>query len=370
MKIAQVSPLFESVPPKRYGGTERVVSYLTEELVKQGHEVTVFASGDSITSATLVPVIPESVRQDVSTLSWLAYHTIEMDLVSELADSFDIIHFHTDYMHFPVTRHLRAPHVTTMHGRLDLPELVPLFRQYAELPVVSISDSQRCPLPLANWSETVYHGLPADLYSPGAGKGGYFLFLGRISREKGLDRAIAIAQACGMPLYIAAKLDSGGQAYYKDVIKPLLGSPLVKYIGEVGDSEKRELLQGAHALLFPIDWPEPFGLVMIEAFACGTPVVAYRNGSTPEIMEDGVTGFVVNNLLEAVSAARAIDSLDRNACRRVFDQRFDAARMAAQYVQVYERVRSTHLGEFVPHLPPAGFGVAASPGSRTLLAPY
>lgn len=263
MKIAQVSPPFESVPPTCYGGTERIASYLTEELVRQGHDVT---------STELVPVIPESVRPEMGRPTWLAYHMLEMDPVSELADTFDIIHFHTDHLHFPITRYLRTPHITTLHSRLDLPKLVPLFRHFTALPMVSISDSQRSPWPSLNWADTVYHGLPPDLYRWGSGGGGYFLFLGRISPEKRLDRAISIARQCGPPLHIAAKIDEADQAYFSDVIRPMLSGPLAKYIGEVGEREKQALLQDARALLFPIDWPEPFGLVMIEAFACGIPL--------------------------------------------------------------------------------------------------
>ena len=340
MKIAQVAPLFERVPPKRYGGTERIISYLTEELVRQGHDVTLFASGDSITSATLVPVIPESVRKDGTKESWLAHHLTEMDLVSELAETFDIIHFHTDYLHFPIARLLPAPHVTTLHGRLDLQELVPLYRRFADMPLVSISQEQRAPLPWMNWVDTVHHGLPADLYSCGPGNGGYFVFLGRISPEKRLDRAIAIARKCDMPLVIAAKIDCADQIYFNEIISPMLSDPMVKFIGEVEENEKRTLLQNAHALLFPIDWPEPFGLVMIEAFACGTPVVAYRRGSTPEVMEHGVTGFLVTNQEEALIAARNIDSIDRKLCRKAFDRRFTVARMASRYVRAYEHVIS------------------------------
>nr|WP_314624037.1 glycosyltransferase family 4 protein [uncultured Noviherbaspirillum sp.] len=340
MKIAQVSPLFESVPPKFYGGTERIVSYLTEELVAQGHEVTLFASGDSKTSAELVPVIPASMRPDMARPSWLAHHYVEMDLVAELAGNFDIIHFHTDYLHFPMSRHLSIPHVTTMHGRLDLPELEPLFRHFSSVPVVSISRKQREPLPSARWIGTVYHGLPADLYAFGAGGGGYFLFLGRISPEKRLDRAVEIARRCDMPLYIAAKVDAADLAYFNVVVRPLIREPLVKYLGEVGEKEKQDLLQNAHALLFPIDWPEPFGLVMIEAFACGTPVIAYRHGSVPEVVEEGVTGCIVGSQDEAVEAAHRIDGLDRTACRAAFERRFTATHMARAYLGIYERLVS------------------------------
>jgi glycosyltransferase involved in cell wall biosynthesis len=340
MKIAQVSPLFESVPPKAYGGTERVISYLTEELVKRGHEVTLFASGDSITSATLISAVSSSIRPDPENLAWLAYHTIHMDLVSQLAHTFDIIHFHTDYLHFPLARKLGTPHVTTLHGRQDLPELAPIYQQFADLPLVSISNSQRGPLPHANWIDTVYHGLPSDLYSFCATPGNYFAFVGRVSPEKRLDRAIEIAEQCGMPLYVAAKIDKADEPYFNECIKPLFRKPCVTYVGEVCEKEKGELLEHAKALLFPIDWPEPFGLVMIESLSCGTPVIAYRNGSIPEIMEDGVTGFVVSNQDEAVRAAMRIDDIDRNGCRSVFERRFTAAHMADNYLRVYQGLLS------------------------------
>jgi glycosyltransferase involved in cell wall biosynthesis len=340
MKIAQVSPLFERVPPKAYGGTERVISYLTEELVRQGHDVTLFAAGDSITCARLVPAIGESLRQDTGRQSWLAYHTIQMDMVSELASTFDIIHFHTEYLHFPIARKFCTPHVTTLHGRLDLPELVPLYKRFPDCPLVSISNHQRTPLPWINWCGTVHHGLPPDLYSFQPASGNYFTFIGRISPEKRIDRAIDITQQCGMPLYIGAKIDKSDEPYFNEYIKPLLRNPLVKYLGEVSDREKRELLEHASALLFPIDWPEPFGLVMIEAFACGTPVIAYHHGSIPEIMEDGITGFVVTNQDDAVRAARSIDSIDRKRCRAAFDRRFTVTDMAENYLRVYRRVLS------------------------------
>jgi glycosyltransferase involved in cell wall biosynthesis len=340
MKIAQVSPLFESVPPNGYGGTERVISYLTEELVKRGHEVTLFASGDSITNARLISAVPASIRPDPRDLSWLAYHTIHMDLVSQLAHTFDIIHFHTDYLHFPLARRLGTPHVTTLHGRQDLPELAPVYRQFSDMPVVSISNSQRAPLPNANWIDTVYHGLPSDLYSFCAIPGNYFAFIGRVSREKRLDRAIEIAERCGMQLYVAAKIDKADEAYFNECIKPLFRKPCVTYVGEVGEKAKRELLESAKALLFPIDWPEPFGLVMIEALSCGTPVIAYQNGSIPEIIEDGVTGFVVSNQDEAVHAAMCINEINRNGCRRVFESRFTAAHMADNYLRVYRGLLS------------------------------
>jgi glycosyltransferase involved in cell wall biosynthesis len=335
MKIAQVAPIFERVPPTAYGGTERVISYLTEELVRQGHEVTLFASGDSVTSATLQSAVEHSIRPGRDNQSWLAYLTIQMDMVADLASSFDVIHYHTDSIHFPLARRLRTPHLTTLHGRLDLPELVPLMRHFHDCPLVSISESQRRPLPWADWKGTVYHGLPPDLYSFQPDAGDYFLFVGRVSPEKRIDRAIDIARRCGKRLYIGAKVDKADEAYFNRDIKPLLNDPLVEFIGEINESQKRELLEHASALLFPIDWPEPFGLVMIEAFCCGTPVIAYSHGSVPEIMEDGVTGFIVTDQEQAVRAAQAIDKLDRQACRDVFDRRFTAAHMAEGYLRIY-----------------------------------
>ena len=340
MKIAQVSPLFESVPPKAYGGTERVISYLTEELVRQGHEVTLFASGDSVTAARLVSAISASAREDAAQPEWLTYHAIQMDLVSQWAHTFDVIHFHTDFLHFPVARSFATPHITTLHGRLDLPRLVPLYKHFDDEPLISISDSQRAPLPWVDWRATVYHGLPADLYSFEPEPSDYFVFIGRISPEKRLDRAIDIALQCGVPLYIGAKVDKADELYFNECIKPLLHDPLIRFVGEIGEREKRELLEHARALLFPIDWPEPFGLVMIEAFSCGTPVIAYPHGSVPEIMEDGVTGFVVTNQEEAVRAARQIASIDRKACREAFERRFTATHMADSYLRIYWRMLS------------------------------
>jgi glycosyltransferase involved in cell wall biosynthesis len=338
MKIAQVSPLFESVPPKGYGGTERVVSYLTEELVQQGHEVTLFASGDSQTRARLVSTVEESVRNSAFDQSWLAYHLIQMDVVAEMADEFDVIHFHTDFLQFPTIKHFATPHVTTLHGRLDLPYLVPVFRHFRSPPLVSISNSQRNPLPWANWVSTVYHGMPANQYAFTPDHSEYFLFIGRLSPEKRVDRAIDIAIQCDRPIYIAAKLNLAEEDYFEEVVKPLLRHPLVTYVGEVGETDKRELLEHASALLFPIDWPEPFGLVMIEAFSCGTPVIAYGHGSVPEIVDDGVTGFVVSNQEEAVRAARRIDSISRRNCRTAFERRFTAPCMAANYLDTYQRL--------------------------------
>ncbi|WP_420473418.1 glycosyltransferase family 4 protein [Noviherbaspirillum sp. ST9] len=340
MKIAQVSPLFESVPPKGYGGTERVVSFLTEELVRQGHEVTLFASGDSTTRARLVATVDQSVRNSAFDQSWLAYHLIQLDQVIGMSDDFDVIHFHTDFLQFPTLRNCGTPHLTTLHGRLDLSYLVPVYQHFRVPPLVSISDSQRTPLPWANWVNTVYHGLPANLYAYNEEPGDYFLFIGRISPEKRVDRAIDIAVQCERPIYIAAKLNKSEEGYFKEVIKPRLRHPLVTYVGEVGETDKRELLEHARALLFPIDWPEPFGLVMIEALSCGTPVIAYANGSVPEIIDDGVTGFVVSDLEEAVRAARRIESISRQDCRSAFERRFTAPCMAANYLDTYQRLLS------------------------------
>lgn len=336
MKIAQVAPLFESVPPKGYGGTERVVSYLTEELVAMGHDVTLFATADSMTSARLIPITTKSLRADAGSPVALACHTTQLGRLGKAAAGFDVIHFHTDYLHFPMARQLATPHVTTLHGRLDLPELAPLYKQFSDIPLVSISDMQRAPLPWANWHGTVYHGLPEDLYSAGLAPADYCVFLGRIAREKRPDRAIDIAIKAGMPIVIAAKIDPSDADYYEASIKPLLSHPLVRFIGEVGEADKSALLSNARALLFPIDWPEPFGLVMIESFACGTPVIAYGHGSVPEVVTDGVTGFVVASQDQALQALLHIDSIDRRSCRKVFEQRFSARQMALRYVELYE----------------------------------
>jgi glycosyltransferase involved in cell wall biosynthesis len=336
MRIAQVAPLCERVPPKLYGGTERVVAFLTDELVRQGHDVTLFASGDSVTQATLVPICPRAQRLDGGRLDSVAEHVLMIERVAQQAAHFDLVHFHISHIHFPVLRRLAVPHVTTLHGRLDLPELVSLFREFSDVPVVSISDAQREPLPDAGWIGTVYHGLPVDLL-PFHGSGGeYLAFLGRISPEKRVDRAIEIAKAAGIPLRIAAKVDAADREYFDEVVRPLLNDPLIEFIGEIGEAEKGAFLGHARALLFPIDWPEPFGLVQIESLACGTPVVAFRGGSVPEILDDGVTGYIVESVPEAVRAVARIDRLDRRRCRQVFEQRFSAPRMALDYVRVYE----------------------------------
>jgi glycosyltransferase involved in cell wall biosynthesis len=338
MRIAQVAPLYESVPPKYYGGTERVVSYLTEELHRQGYEVTLFASGDSVTSARLVAASRRSLRLDKHCIDQMAHHVLMLEQVFQSAGKFDVIHFHVDYLHFPLSRRQTVTHVTTLHGRLDIPDLEPLYQEFREMPVVSISDAQREPLPWLNWQATVYHGLPDDLYQFRPEPGAYFAFLGRISPEKRVDRAIEIAKQVGIPLKIAAKVDRVDNDYFQAVVAPLLRDPLVEYVGEIGDGEKDEFLGHAYALLFPIDWPEPFGLVMIEAMACGTPIIAYRQGSVAEVMEEGRTGFTVTTLEGAVEAARRIPELSRRRCREVFEQRFTSRRMAADYVRVYERL--------------------------------
>jgi glycosyltransferase involved in cell wall biosynthesis len=335
LRIAQVAPLSESVPPKLYGGTERVVANLSNELVRQGHDVTLFASGDSHTKARLVPVWDRALRLS-ECRDFLAPHLLLVEQVARRAHEFDIVHFHIAQLHYPLCRRLQTVHVTTLHGRLDLPELVPLHEEFCEVPVVSISNAQRTPLPMANWMSTVYHGLPTDELTFHPGPGEYLAFLGRISPEKRVDRAIAIAKACGWPLRIAAKVDPADKNYFEREIRPLLDHPLVEYIGEIGDDRKGDFLGHAKALLFPIDWPEPFGLVMIESLACGTPVVAFRAGSVPEILEDGVTGFLVGDLEEAIAATRRIDVLSRVSCRETFERRFTVSRMASAYVELYQ----------------------------------
>ena len=338
MRIAQVAPLYESVPPKYYGGTERVVSHLTEELVRQGHQVTLFASGDSVTKAHLVAPCGRSLRLDKHCMDQLSHQILMLEHVFQHAAEFDIVHFHIDYLHFPLSRREQITHVTTLHGRLDIPDLVPLYQEFREMPVISISNGQREPLPWAKWQATVYHGLPADMYQFHEKPGIYLAFLGRISPEKRVDRAIEIAKQVQTPLKIAAKVDPVDEDYFESVINPLLRDPMVEFVGEIGKVEKEDFLGNAYALLFPIDWPEPFGLVMIEAMACGTPVIAYRGGAVPEVIEEGHTGFIVEGLEDAVEAVRRVPELSRKRCREIFDQRFTAARMAHDYVRVYERL--------------------------------
>jgi glycosyltransferase involved in cell wall biosynthesis len=313
------------------------VSWLTEELIRLGHEVTLFASGDSLTTARLVPACKKALRLDSECLDQLAHHMVMLDQVFTEKENFDLIHFHTDYLHFPFIRHAKIPHVTTLHGRLDLPDLVPLFRHFRNMPVISISDAQRKPLPWAKWQGTVHHGLPREYFSLGKGAGGYLAFLGRTSPEKGLDQAIEIAKGSGIPLKIAAKIDRVDVAYFESVIKPLLDHPLIEFIGEIGYPEKNAFLGDAAALLFPINWPEPFGLVIIEAMACGTPLIAYPRGSVPELVQEGVTGFIVPDVESAVGAAKRLGEIDRNKCRRHFEKHFDAVRMAQDYLDIYQR---------------------------------
>jgi glycosyltransferase involved in cell wall biosynthesis len=344
MRIAQVAPLYERVPPLYYGGTERVVSYLTEELIRQGHQVTLFASGDSLTQGRLVSPCKGSLRLNPDCQTPLVYHMLQLEQVVRSAAAFDIIHFHIDYLHFPFARRLGKPHVTTLHGRLDLPDLVPLYREFCDVPVVSISDSQRSPLPSGNWQGTVYHGIPADLYQLNKNRGAYLVFLGRIAPEKRVDRAIEIAKRANMKLKIAAKVDAVDSQYMNAEIRPLLDHPLVEFIGEVGELEKRELLGNAYALLFPIDWVEPFGLVMIEAMACGTPTIAFRRGSVPEIIDDNVTGYVVEDIDQSLAALDKLQTFDRERCRQVFEERFSARRMAADYLKVYDQLIEARRG--------------------------
>ena len=340
MKIAQVAPLIESVPPRLYGGTERIASYLTDELVRQGHEVTLFASGDSLTKAELVACTRQALRLDPGVIDPLPYYVIALDQVRRRAHEFDVLHFHIDYLHFPLARALGRATVTTLHGRLDLPDLVPLFAAFPDVALVSISDHQRRPFPRLRWLRTIHHGLPTHLYPFSAtSSGGYLAFLGRICPEKRPDRAIEIACRCGVPLRIAAKVDRVDQAYFDERIQPLLRNPLIEFIGEIGEAEKAAFLGNARATLFPIDWPEPFGLVMIESMACGTPVIAYRCGSVPEVIEEGVTGYVVGSFEGAVAAVDRVGMLDRAVIRQRFEERFSVERMANDYLAVYHGVR-------------------------------
>jgi glycosyltransferase involved in cell wall biosynthesis len=327
-----------------YVGTERVVSYLTEELVRQGHDVTLFASGDSVTRAKLIPFGPRALRLDPTCVDGLALHLVMLEEVFRQAPRFDVIHFHVDYLHYPLSRRIGVPHVTTLHGRLDLPELRRLYAEFDDVPVVSISDAQRRPLPGANWQATVYHGLPPDLHRCRDRPGDYLAFLGRVSPEKRVDRAVEIARRAGMRLKVAAKVDAADVAYFRREIEPLFRQPHVEFVGEIGEADKGAFVGGARAVLFPIDWPEPFGLVMIEAMACGTPVIAWPAGSVPEVIDEGLTGFVVDTIDAAVGAVRRAADLDRRRCRAVFEERFGAARMARDYVAVYRRLAPARGG--------------------------
>lgn len=335
MRIAQVSPLYESVPPRQYGGTERIVSYLTEELVRLGHDVTLFASGDSVTGANLVPMVPQALHMTERVEEDLAPHILMLEEVFRRLDEFDVVHFHVGYMHFPLSRLYRETHVTTMHGRLDIAHLARTYREYAEMPVVSISDAQRVPLPDLNWQRTIYHGLPRDLYDMHPEPDGYLAFLGRLSPEKRVDRAAEIARRLDMNLKIAAKVNWFEHAYFEEEVEPLLDDPRIEFLGEITEGEKSDFLGGASALIFPVDWPEPFGLVQIEAMACGTPVVAFANGAVPEVIDDGLTGFVVETVDEAVEATRRAADLSRADVRAHFEQRFSAERMADDYLALY-----------------------------------
>jgi glycosyltransferase involved in cell wall biosynthesis len=362
MRIAQVAPLAEAVPPKLYGGTERVVAYLTDALVELGHDVTLFASGDSATKATLAPVWPRALRLDPKVKDHFAPMFMQLETVAQRAHEFDVIHSHLDYFGYPLLRRLATPSVTTLHGRLDLPELPPLYKLYGDIPVVSISNSQRVPLPEANFVATVLHGLPLNLLSKGEGRGGYLAFLGRISPEKAPDAAIRIAARAGIPLKIAAKVDRVDQEYFKTTIEPLLRLGDVEFIGEIREDQKQEFLGNAAALVFPIAWREPFGLVMIEAMACGTPVIAYENGSVPEVLEDGLTGFFVASEDGAVDALRSIHTLDRARIRAEFARRFTAHHMAQNYLKLYSRL--THARQL-----PTSFveGVGGEIAARSMI---
>jgi glycosyltransferase involved in cell wall biosynthesis len=348
MRIAQVAPLIESVPPTGYGGTERVVSYLTEELVRQGHEVTLFASGDSRTSARLVPGSPRALRLDPEVVDPIAHEVLEIERVAQMADQFDVIHWHLDYFHFPLSRRMGVPYLTTLHGRLDLNDIQPLYAEFTDAPLVSISNDQRSPLPDVNWIGTIHHGMPADELAPRLEPGQYLAFLGRISPEKRVDRAIEVARLTGIPLKIAAKVDEADREYFEEHIEPMLEHDIVDFIGEIGAAEKRDFLGHAHALLFPIDWAEPFGLVMIEAMACGTPTIAYRSGSVPEVITDGVSGFIVETIDEAVDAVGRLHEIRREECRASFESRFTVERMARDYVKLYERLIAETEGARIP----------------------
>jgi len=339
MRIAQIAPLFEAVPPKLYGGTERVVSSLTEELVAMGHDVTLFASGDSITAAKLLSPWPRALRLDPDMRDWVSTYAMLMEFVYQRADQFDVLHFHVDYWPNSLFSRQKVPFLTTLHGRLDLKEFEAIYSMFPNAPLISISNNQRTPVPHLGWAQTVYHGMPQYLLTPQkVEKRDYFAFLGRISPEKGIERAIRIAQACGVTLKVAAKVDKADEEYFKAEVEPLLSTGGVEFIGEINDAQKPAFLSGAKALMFAIDWPEPFGLVMIEAMACGCPVIAFKRGSVPEVMDDGVTGFIVDNVEEAIAACGRLHELDRDKVRAQFDKRFTARRMANDYVAVYQRL--------------------------------
>jgi glycosyltransferase involved in cell wall biosynthesis len=369
MKIAQVAPLAEAVPPKLYGGTERVVAYLSDALVELGHDVTLFASGDSETKAKLVPIWPRALRLDPDVKDWFVPLFMQLEILARRAHEFDVIHSHLDYFSYPLLGRLGTPSVTTLHGRLDLPELPQLYSLYNDVPVVSISDAQRVPLPQAHYAATVLHGLPIDMLQAGSGQGGYLAFLGRISPEKAPDAAIRIAGGAGATLKIAAKVDRADQAYFDSTIEPLLSQAHVEFVGEIGEDRKEEFLGNAAGLLFPIAWREPFGLVMIEAMACGTPVIAFDQGSVPEVLEHGVTGFIVRTEAEAIEAVHRLPTLDRARIRREFERRFTAQHMATHYLDVYRRLREqqAHRQPAVRNGRAARLAVAAEGGVERLI---
>lgn len=363
MRIAQVSPLWESVPPKLYGGTERVVSFITDELIRLGHDVTLFASGDSVSTARLEAICPQALRLITGTFYRDAPMTLLLERAFGDSGEFDLIHSHLDFLGFPAARRCPAPVLTTLHGRLDLPELEPVFREFADTPLVSISDAQRHPLPWANWQGTVHHGLPRDLYSFHSRQGKYLAFLGRIAPEKCPDRAIAIAKRTGIPLRIAAKVDPADREYFRECIEPLLDHPLIEYLGEITDAEKNDFLGEAYALLAPFDWPEPFGLVFIEALACGTPVLAYRRGSVPEIIDDGVTGYTCEDLDDLTAAVERVPILDRRHCRQAFEARFTVERMVQNYLDIYDQIVSDRsMTGLRSRLHPVETSVLTAPG--------
>jgi glycosyltransferase involved in cell wall biosynthesis len=350
MRIAQIAPLYESVPPRLYGGTERVVSYLTEELVRQGHDVTLFASGDSKTSAKLVPCSDFALRMNPVVIDPLPYHVIMLEEVRQKAHEFDILHFHIDFLHAPLVHGFKRRTLTTLHGRLDLPHIVPFYRFFRELPLVAVSDDQRNYLRSVNWAGTVHHGLPRDLlpFQPKVSNG-YLAFLGRISPEKRPDHAIEIATRTGMPLKIAAKVDRADQLYWQEKIRPIVEAHAnVEFIGEIAEHEKPRFLGQAAALLFPVDWPEPFGLAMIEAMACGTPVIAFKSGSVIEVIEEGVSGFVVETLDEAVVAVGRVGSLERTQVRAAFERRFTVERMTSDYARIYQALFASNFASSDP----------------------
>lgn len=363
MRIAQIAPLMESIPPKLYGGSERIASYLTEELVAQGHDVTLFASGESLTAAKLVACCPQPLRLNPAVVDIIPYYMLMIDKVRSMAPEFDILHFHIDQFHFPIFREQARRTVTTLHGRQDMPDLAHLYRGFFEMPLVSISNAQRAPVPNMNFVGTVYHGLPEGLLTPTShATKGYLAFIGRISPEKRVDRAIEIARAVGLPLRIAAKVDRVDADYFHAKIEPLLNLPDIEFIGEIDDRRKGTFLGEASALLFPIDWPEPFGLAMIEAMACGTPVLAFKNGAVPEVIDDGVTGYIVDTMESAISTLPKVLALDRHRVRQRFEERFSVSRMARDYVAIYESLIGQHAALDEKYIGPAAAGKSNGAG--------